>query len=162
MAILAMILFQVVLGNRLSIDFAAGLNLEPAAVTIFSHNMDPMRLAEAQENPVSVVTEFAFESKDHDQCVELLGEARKIYLRNGASNWQLYTDYTKPNHFQMEVVAPSWIEYQRQMERLTEDEKEVLEKLYSLHSDPEPPGRFVRVALNKYITRKHASKKESV
>ncbi len=153
LAIAAMFFFQVILGNRLSIDFTAGLNLEPAAVTIFSHSLDPMRLAEAEENPVSVVTEFAFEPKDHDQCVELLREVRKIFLRNGASNWHLYEDYRKANRFQMEVLAPSWTEYQRQQERLTMDEKDVLEKLYSLHKDPEPPGRFVRVSRNKHIIK---------
>ncbi len=162
LAIVTLVLFQVVLGKRLSIDFAAGLNLEPAAMTIFSHQWDPMRLAEAKANPVSVVTEFAFEPKDHDQCIELLRKVRKIYLRNGASNWYLYEDFRKPNRFQMEVLAPSWIEYQRQQERLTWDEKEVLDKLHSLHNDPEPPGEFVRVSLNKYITRKHISNNQTV
>ena len=55
------VLFQVVLNQPLSIDFTADLNLESAAVTIFSHKMDPIRLVEAQENPVSVVTEFTFD-----------------------------------------------------------------------------------------------------
>ncbi len=148
------VLFQVVLSQPLSIDFTTDLNLEPAAVTIFSHNLDPTRLAEAQENPISVVTEFSFEPKDHHRCNELLREVRKIYLRNGASNWYLYEDQRKPNRFQMEVSALSWTEYQRQQERLTKDEKKVLDELYNLHSDPEPPGKFVRLCLKKNIIGK--------
>jgi MFS family permease len=145
------VLLQVVHSHPLSIDFTADLNLEPAAVTIFSHNLDPMVLAEARENPVSVVTEFAFDPKDRDQYLDLFREVRKIYLRNGASNWYLYRNYRMLDRFQMEVLAPSWTEYQRQFERLTRDEKEVFDKLYSLHSDSEPPGKIVRISFNKYI-----------
>ena len=115
---------QIVFQKRLSVDFTASLNLEPAAVTIFSHNWDPVRLSQAKENPVSVVTEFAFDPASHDQCIELLREVRLIYLRNGARDWHLYEDFARSNRFQVEVTAPSWIEYQRLHERLTHDEKE--------------------------------------
>ena len=104
---------QVVLRKRFSVDFTATLNLEPAAVTIFSHQWDPIRLSYAKENPVSVVTEFTFDSANHNECLELLREVRLIYLRNGARNWHLYEDkaHVRSNRFQMEVTAPSWIEY---------------------------------------------------
>jgi hypothetical protein len=151
MGIATLILFEVVLGNPLSIDFTTHLNLEPAAVTIFSQKWDPMRLAEAEENPVSVVTEFDFKPENHIQCFELLREVRKIFLRNGASSWYLYEDFRQPNRYQMEVLAPSWTEYQRQQERLNRDEKELLDKLYSLHDGPTPPGNFVRVSLNRHV-----------
>jgi predicted MFS family arabinose efflux permease len=42
LAILVMVITHVVLRKRLSIDFATSLNFEPAAVTIFSHDLDPM------------------------------------------------------------------------------------------------------------------------
>ena len=51
LAILAMVVTHVVLRKRLSIDFAASLNFEPASVTIFSHDLDPMRLSQAQDRP---------------------------------------------------------------------------------------------------------------
>jgi MFS family permease len=99
--------------KRLSIDFAADLNLEPAAVTIFSHDLDPMRLSQAEENPVSIVTEFAIDPGKRAECTELMREIRRVYLRNGARNWHLYEDCRHSNHFQMEVVVSSWNEYQR-------------------------------------------------
>ncbi len=121
--------------KRLSVDFAADLNLEPAAVTIFSHNRDPMRLSQAKDNPVSVVIEFAIDPANRSQCTDLMREIRLIYLRNGARNWHLYEDFIRSNRFQMEVVASSWSDYQRQNERLTRDEKGVLDKLASLRVD---------------------------
>ena len=84
---------QIVFQKRLSVDFTASLNLEPAAVTIFSHNWDPVRRLKVKENPVSVVTEFAFDPSSHVQCIELLREVRLIYLRNGARDWHLYEDF---------------------------------------------------------------------
>ncbi len=152
------VLFRVFLKKRLSIDFTADLNLEPAAVTIFSHNLDPMRLAEVEKKPVSVVTEFRFNPKDRDLCIETLREVRKIYLRNGASNWHLYGDFIKSNRFQMEVLAPSWVEYRRMSERLTRDEKEILDRLQKLHIEPDPPEKFARISYDKYITGKYIPK----
>ena len=155
LAILTMAYVQIVFQKRLSVDFTASLNLEPAAVTIFSHNWDPVRLSQAKENPVSVVTEFAFDPSSHVQCIELLREVRLIYLRNGARDWHLYEDFARSNRFQVEVTAPSWIEYQRLHERLTHDEKEVLDKLRSLHSDHDPPREFIRVSADKSVIKRN-------
>jgi hypothetical protein len=119
--------------KRLSIDFAADLNLEPAAVTIFSHDLNPMRLSQAADNPVSIVTEFAIDPRNRAQCTDLMREIRLAYLRNGARNWHLYEDCRRSNRFQMEVVASSWHEYQRQNERLTNEEKTPRQASQSAH-----------------------------
>ena len=154
LSILVMVITHVVLQKRLSIDFAATLNFEPARVTIFSHDLDPTRLSQAKDSPVSVTTEFLIDPARRGQCIELLREARLIYLRNGASRWHLYEDLTRSNKFLMEVVAPSWNEYLRQRERMTKDEKEVIDKLSSLHVDPHPPGELPRASVDKEVLKK--------
>ena len=154
LAILTMAVVHFAVQKRLSVDFAADLNLEPAAVTIFSHNLDPMRLSQAKDNPVSVVTEFAIDPANRSQCTDLMREIRLIYLRNGARNWHLYEDFIRSNRFQMEVVASSWSDYQRQNERLTRDEKGVLDKLASLRVDTNPPEEFIRVSVDKEVVKK--------
>jgi hypothetical protein len=151
-ATLAIVHFAV--QKRLSIDFAADLNLEPAAVTIFSHDLDSMRLSQAEENPVSIVTEFAIDPRNRARCTDLMREIRLAYLRNGARNWHLYEDCRHSNRFQMEVVASSWNEYQRQNERLTKNEKELLDKLASLRVDPDAVGESIRISINKEIIKK--------
>ncbi|HEY5894765.1 MAG TPA: MFS transporter [Chthoniobacterales bacterium] len=155
LAILAVVLTQVILRKRFSVDFTTNLNLEPAAVTIFSRKWDPIRLSYAKENPVSVVTEFTFDSAHQNLCVELLREVRLIYLRNGARDWHLYEDYVQSARYQMEVTAPSWIEYQRLHERLTKDEKAVLDKLHDLHRDQDKPREFIRVSVNKSVIKRN-------
>ena len=143
--------------KRLSIDFAADLNLEPAAVTIFSHDLDPMRLSQAEENPVSIVTEFAIDPRNRPQCTDLMREIRLAYLRNGARNWHLYEDGRRPNRFQMEVVASSLNEYQRQNERLTKDEKNLLDKLASLRLEPAPLAESIRISIDKEVIKKKST-----
>ena len=154
LAILTMAVVHFAVQKRLSVDFAADLNLEPAAVTIFSHNLDPMRLSQAKDNPVSVVIEFAIDPANRSQCTDLMREIRLIYLRNGARNWHLYEDFIRSNRFQMEVVVSSWSDYQRQNERLTRDEKGVLDKLASLRVDTNPPEEFIRVSVDKEVVKK--------
>jgi Transmembrane secretion effector len=80
-------------------------------------------------------------------------EIRLAYLRNGARNWHLYEDCRRANRFQMEVVASSWNEYQRQSERLTKDEKELLDKLASLRVDPDPVEESIRISINKEVIK---------
>ncbi len=154
LATLVMIVTHVVLRKRLSIDFTASLNFEPASMTIFSHDLDPMRLSQAQDSPVSVTTEFLIDPARRSQCIEFMREVRLIYLRNGASRWHLYEDLTRSDKFLMEVVTPSWNEYLRQRERMTKDEKEVIDKLCSLHVDSNPPGESPRVSMDKEVLKK--------
>jgi MFS family permease len=157
LAIVTMAVVHFAVQKRLSIDFAADLNLESAAVTIFSHDLDPMRLSQAEENPVSIVTEFAIDPTNRAECTDLMREIRLAYLRNGARNWHLYEDCRQSNRFQMEVVASSWNEYQRQSERLTKDEKELLDKLASLRVDPDPLAESIRISINKEVIKKKST-----
>jgi Transmembrane secretion effector len=84
-------------------------------------------------------------------------EIRLAYLRNGARNWHLYEDCRRSNRFQMEVVVSSWNEYQRQNERLTKDEKELLDKLASLRVDPDSHTESIRISIKKEVIRKKST-----
>jgi Transmembrane secretion effector len=157
LAIVTLAVVHFAVQKRLSIDFAADLSLQPAAVTIFSHDLDPMRLSQAEENPVSIVTEFASDPRNRAQCTDLMREIRLAYLRNGARSWHLYEDCRRSNRFQMEAVASSWNEYKRQNERLTKDEKELLDKLASLRVESTPLTESIRVSINKEVIQKKST-----
>ena len=51
LAIVVQFIVHVALEKRPSIDFSASLNLEPATITIFSHDLDPMRLLSGERRP---------------------------------------------------------------------------------------------------------------
>jgi MFS family permease len=154
LAILAISVVHVVLQKRLSIDFTASLNLEPAAVTIFSHDLDPIGIARAKESPVSVTTLFEIDAARRAEFMELIREVRLVYLRNGAYRWSLYEELKRLNQFEMEVVMPSWSEYLRQRERLARDEKELIDKLYGLRTSPDMPTESIRVCVDSEVMKK--------
>src|SRR5260370_14284017 len=75
--------------------------------------------------------------------IELMRDARLIFLRNGAYRWHLYEDMKQPNKFRMEIVVPSCKQHLLQSERMTKNEKDVLLKLRSLRTDPNPPAAAI-------------------
>jgi len=81
-------------------------------------------------------------------------EARLIFLRNGAYRWHLYEDLNQPNKFRMEVVVPSWKEHVLQRERLTKNEKEVIDKLRSMRIDPNPPEEWISLSVDREVLKK--------
>jgi hypothetical protein len=54
----------------------------------------------------------------------------------------------------MEVVVPSWKQHLLQRERMTKDEQEVLLKLRSLRTDPNPPQEWISLSLEKEVLNK--------
>ena len=134
---------------RLSIDFTTNLNLEPAPFTIFSNNLTQPH--ESQEGPLSITTEFQVDADRREEFLDLAGQARLIYLRNGAYGWHLKEDLAQPNCFQVEVIVPSWTQNLRKRERVTKNEMEILDKLYGLHLGPNPPEEWTSLHLDKEV-----------
>ena len=116
-ALVLMIVVRVVPALQISIDFTKSLSFESAPVSIFSQNLDPGRLLAPQDGPVSITAEFNVDPTRRDECIELMRDARMIFLRNGANRWHLYGDLHQPNLIRMEVVVPSWKQHLLQRER---------------------------------------------
>jgi len=151
--ILIMIIVRVVPGLQISIDFTKSLSFESAPATIFSQGLDPTRLPAPQDGPVSITAEFNVDPTRRTECVELMRNARLIFLRNGANRWHLYEDLNQPNKFRMEVVVPSWKEHVLQRERLTKNEKELIDKLRGLRIDPNPPEEWISLSIRPEALR---------
>jgi MFS family permease len=153
-AFVIMIIARVVPALRLSIDFTKSLTFEPAPFTVFSQSLDPTRLPAPQDGPVSITAEFQVDPNRRSECVELMRDARLIFLRNGAYRWHLYEDLNQPNKFRMEVVVPSWKQHLLQRERLTKNEKDVIDKLRSLRIDPNPPEEWISLSVEREVLKK--------
>jgi hypothetical protein len=83
-ALVLMIVVRAVPALQISIDFTKSLSFESAPVSIFSQNLDPGRLLAPQDGPVSITAEFNIDPTRRDECLELMRDARMIFLRNGA------------------------------------------------------------------------------
>jgi hypothetical protein len=152
--LLIMILVRVVPGLQISIDFTKSLRFESAPVSIFSQSLDPGRLPAPKDGPVSITAEFNVDPTRRHECIELMRDARLIFLRNGAYRWHLYEDLKHPNKFRMEVVVPSWKQHLLQSERMTKNEKDVLLKLRGLRTDPNPPEEWISLSVEKEVLNK--------
>ena len=78
-------------------------------------------------------------------------DTRPIFLRNGAYRGHLYEDLKQPNKFRMEVFVPSWKQHLLQRERMTKNEKEVIDKLRGLRTDPNPPEEWIALSVEKEV-----------
>jgi hypothetical protein len=141
--LLLMVVVRVVPAFKISIDFTKSLSFESAPPSIFAQSLDPSRLPAPKDGPVSITAEFHVDPARRNECIELMREARMIFLRNGSNRWHLYEDLKQPNKFRMEIVAPSWKEHLLQRERMTKNERDVIDKLRSLRTDPNPAEEWV-------------------
>jgi MFS family permease len=153
-ALLVMVLVHVVPALRISIDFTASVTFEPAPLVLLSQNLAPSRLPAPQDGPVSITAEFQVDPARRDEYVDLMREARLIFLRNGAYRWHLYEDLEQPNTFRMEVVVSSWNQYLLGVERLTKNEKDVIDKLRGMHIGPNPPDTWISLSADSEILKK--------
>ena len=83
-ALLTLIIVRVVPALQISIDFTKSVSFESAPMTIFSQSLDPGRLPAPKDGPVSITAEFQVDPTRRNECVELMRDARLIFLRNGA------------------------------------------------------------------------------
>jgi predicted MFS family arabinose efflux permease len=152
--LLLFIIVRVVPGLQISIDFTKTVSFESAPISIFSPSLDTGRLPAPKDGPVSITAEFNVDPTRRNECIELMRDARVIFLRNGAYRWHLYEDLKHPNKFRMEVVVPSWKQHLLQSERMTTSDKDVLLKLRGLRTDPNPPDEWISVSVEKEVLTK--------
>jgi hypothetical protein len=153
-ALVLMIVVRVVPALQISIDFTKSLSFESAPVSVFAQSLDPGRLPAPQDGPVSITTEFHVDPTRRNDCISLMHDARMIFLRNGAYRWNLYEDLKQPNKFRMEIVVASWKQHLLQSERMTKNEKDVIDKLRSLRTDPNPPKEWISLSVVKEVLNK--------
>jgi len=150
---LVMVIVRVVPTFRISIDFTKSLRFEAAPVTILSPHLAPGRLPAPKDGPVSITAEFQVDPSRRSEFIKATRDARLIFLRNGAYRWHLYEELKQPNTFRMEVTVHSWKEHLLQLERMTKNEKEVIDKLQNLHIEPNPPEEWISLSVDREVLK---------
>ena len=118
----------------------------------FQH-LDPGRLPAPKDGPVSITAEFQVDPSRRSEFIKATRDARLIFLRNGAYRWHLYEELKQPNTFRMEVTVHSWKEHLLQLERMTKNEKEVIDKLQNLHIEPNPPEEWISLSVDREVLK---------
>jgi hypothetical protein len=142
-------LISLPLACPLSINFTSTLNFDPSPVTSFSPKL--LFTPQPHDGPVSIGTEFKVDCPHGREFIDLRREVRLIHLRNGAYSWRLQEDLTRPNTFRLEMIVPSWNEHSLQKERVTKAERDLLERVWSLHVGPAPPEKRIYLSVNREL-----------
>ncbi len=111
-------------------------------------NLDPLRLwrepatavpVQPTTGPVVVTVEYMIDAGDVLTFLGAMAELRRIRRRDGATNWRLLRDLADPQIWIERFETPTWSDYIRLTNRLTQDDALIRETLRSLHRGAEPP-----------------------
>jgi hypothetical protein len=89
---------------------------------------------------VLVTVEYRIDPLRSGEFVSLMEELGHIRRRDGAYRWGLYHDLGDPGRYLETFLVQSWIEHLRQHGRGIVADRELRERIRSLHLGPEPPA----------------------
>jgi MFS family permease len=111
-------------------------------------NLDPLRTwhepstavpVEARSGPVVVTIEYIIDEADILEFLAAMAERRRIRRRDGARNWTLSRDLADPRLWIERYNTPTWLDYIRHNNRLTQHDAVVPTRLRALHRGESPP-----------------------
>lgn len=124
------------LGLRYTLPPLEQLNLDP-----LSRWQEPKVAVdiEPRSGPIIVTIEYVIREEDVVPFLNVMAERRRIRRRDGARHWALLRDLTDPKLWIERYDSPTWVEYVRQNQRVTQADAAIGERVRALHQGPEPP-----------------------
>lgn len=132
----------------LALVAGAALGLRYALPPLEQLNLDPLsrwqepKVAvdiEPRSGPIIVTIEYRIRAEDVVPFLNVMAERRRIRRRDGARHWALLRDLTDPTLWIERYDSPTWVEYVRQNQRVTQADAAIGERVRALHQGPEPP-----------------------
>ena len=129
-------LFGIVIGLKFAMPAFESLNLDP-----LNRFTEPALGLDITPRSGPVVIQVDYEIHDHDvpEFLKLMGERRRIRIRDGARNWALMRDLEKPGSWTETYHTPTWVEYIRHNQRRTQVDGENTDRLRALHRGEAAP-----------------------
>jgi Transmembrane secretion effector len=131
-----LVVASLALAIPLSINFACGLNLDPAPLEA-AHEF-PLA-PKPDDGPVTVTTELIIRPEDRERFLALMKELRLVFLRNGAFLFHVDEILERPGTYRTEMRVSSWAEHLRQHTRTTRAETELAELVWKMHAGDQEP-----------------------
>jgi MFS family permease len=126
----------------------AALGLRYALPPLEALNLDPLsrwrepKVAvdiEPRSGPVIVTIEYIIAEEDVVAFLGAMAERRRIRRRDGARHWALLRDLTNAELWIERYDSPTWVEYVRQNQRVTQADAEIGDRVRALHKGSSPP-----------------------
>jgi MFS family permease len=127
-------------GVALSARFRLSVHMEGELVPSL-HWPEPAVIFEPHPDrgPVLVTVDYIIDPVQSGDFTREMHVLRTLRLRDGATNWWLFSDTAKAGHFMECFLVESWIEHLRQHERFTKADLEVENRVRTFHIGAEPP-----------------------
>jgi len=126
----------VFIGVRFPLPRQNELNLSP-----FNHWTPPPLSLDVKptSGPIIIQVEYIIHEENVPEFLRVMHERRRIRLRDGASNWMLARSLEESERWTMTYQLPTWVEYVRHNQRMTQADAAVGQHILTLHAGPEPP-----------------------
>jgi len=123
-------LFGIVIGLKFAMPAFETLNLDP--LNRFTEPALGLDIT-PRSGPVVIQVDYEIDDLDVPEFLKLMGERRRIRIRDGARNWALMRDLEKPGSWTETYHTPTWVEYIRHNQRRTQVDGENTDRLRALH-----------------------------
>jgi MFS family permease len=124
------------LGLRLPLPELKALNLDPL------DRWRPPNIAidiVPRSGPVVITIEYVIRETDLVAFLAVMAERRRIRRRDGARHWTLLRDLENPEIWVERYHSPTWLDYVRHNQRMTQADAAIGERLRALHQGPDRP-----------------------
>jgi MFS family permease len=125
-----------VLGLRLPLPELKTLNLDPLNRWTEPNVAVDIR---PRSGPIVITIEYVIREADVVAFLAIMAERRRIRRRDGARHWTLLRDLENPELWIERYHSPTWLEYVRHNQRITQADAAVGERLRALHRGPDRP-----------------------
>lgn len=124
------------LGLRLPLPELKTLNLDP-----LNRWTEPHIAADIlpRSGPVVITIEYTIREADVVAFLTVMAERRRIRRRDGARHWTLLRDLENLEIWIERYHNPTWLDYVRHSQRITQADAAVGERLRELHQGPDRP-----------------------
>jgi MFS family permease len=124
------------LGLRSPLPPLTALNLDP-----LSRWREPQIAVdiEPRSGPIIVTVEYMIRDEDVFAFLGAMSERRRIRRRDGARQWTLLRDLVNPELWIERYESPTWVEYIRHNQRVTQADAEIGDRVRALHYGVDPP-----------------------
>ena len=124
------------LGIRFPLPPLTTLNLDP-----LSRWREPQIAVdiEPRSGPIIVTIEYLIRDEDVFAFLGAMSARRRIRRRDGARQWTLLRDLVNPDLWIERYECPTWVEYIRHNQRVTQADAKVGDRLRALHYGPNAP-----------------------
>jgi Transmembrane secretion effector len=92
-----------------------------------------------RSGPIVISIEYLISEEDVVEFLAVMAERRRVRRRDGARHWTLLRDLENPDVWIERYHTPTWLDYVRYNQRVTQADARIGDRLRALHRGTEPP-----------------------